>query len=285
MIITISGRIGSGKDITGQIIQHLIAWKKTPIKENYIDDVLLSLNNSVNNTNNGWEIKKFADKLKDIVCLLIGCTREQLEDREFRDIPLGEEWNKWKVQESKGKISWKELYFSTKEEAINYIKKYHRFQQESELIKLTPRTLLQLLGTEAGRNIIHPDIWVNSLFSEYKVGKITDKPTYHQINKDRWIEYPNWIITDNRFPNETKRVKKEGGLTIKIERDFNLRHPGYNNLEEVKQKDIELYKQLTHFSETALDDYTDWDHIIQNNGSLEDLIESVKQIMKKEDII
>jgi hypothetical protein len=285
MIITISGRIGSGKDITGQIIQHLIAWKKTPIKENYIDDVLLSLNNSVNNTNNGWEIKKFADKLKDIVCLLIGCTREQLEDREFRDIPLGEEWNKWKVQESKGKISWKELYFSTKEEAINYIKKYHRFQQESELIKLTPRTLLQLLGTEAGRNIIHPDIWVNSLFSEYKVGKITDKPTYHQINKDRWIEYPNWIITDNRFPNETKRVKKEGGLTIKIERDFNLRHPGYNNLEEVKQKDIELYKQLTHFSETALDDYTDWDHIIQNNGSLEDLIESVKQILIEEGII
>ena len=30
------------------------------------------------------EIKKFADKLKDIVCLLIGCTREQLEDQEFK---------------------------------------------------------------------------------------------------------------------------------------------------------------------------------------------------------
>ena len=159
-----------------------------------------------------------------------------------------------------------------------------------EIIQLTPRLLLQLLGTEAGRNIIHPDLWCITLFSDYKMK--TYYPKFRMVSESETEgdlpipnQYPNWIITDNRFPNETKRVKKEGGITIKIERDFNLRHPGYNNLEEVKQKDIELYKQLTHFSETALDDYTDWDHIIQNNGSLEDLIESVKQILIEEGII
>jgi hypothetical protein len=40
----------------------------------------------------GFEIKKYADKLKDFVCILIGCTREQLEDQEFKEKELGEEW-------------------------------------------------------------------------------------------------------------------------------------------------------------------------------------------------
>ena len=37
-----------------------------------------------------FEIKKFADKLKDIVCLLLGCTREQLEDRGIKSLSLQE---------------------------------------------------------------------------------------------------------------------------------------------------------------------------------------------------
>jgi hypothetical protein len=41
------------------------------------------------------EIKKFADKLKDMVCVLLSCTREKLEDREFKNTPLGEHWRKW----------------------------------------------------------------------------------------------------------------------------------------------------------------------------------------------
>lgn len=267
MIINLQGKIGSGKDTLGQIIQHLIAWKKTPIKENYIDDVLLSLQSNINNSNNGWEIKKFADKLKDIVCLLIGCTREDIENREFRDKPLGEEWNKLRVIYSDGYNEVKEIFsFDFDVSTLLDAKGRKAYIHSKEVIKLTPRSLLQLLGTEAGRNIIHPDIWVNSLFSEYKPNC-------------------NWIITDNRFPNETKSVKKEGGITIKIERDFNLRHPGYNSLEEVKQQNIELYKQLTHYSETALDDYNEWDHIIQNNGTIEELIEQVRLILVKENII
>lgn len=33
----------------------------------------------------GWEVVSFADKLKDITCVLSGCTREQLEDYEFKE--------------------------------------------------------------------------------------------------------------------------------------------------------------------------------------------------------
>lgn len=449
MIINLHGKIGSGKDITGQIIQHLIAWKKNPIKENYIDDVLLSLNNYIDNSNNGWEIKKFADKLKDIVCLLIGCTREQLEDREFRDIPLGEEWDKLRVRYSDGYDEVEEIFpFDFNFSTLLDVKGRQAYIHSKEVIKLTPRILLQLLGTEAGRDIIHPDLWCITLFSDYdkeiwkdipgfedkyqissygnvksldrltiygegkgeyhnlkgqylkgtntggyltvglggkttsihslvaesfcigkkegfvinhkdgnklnnywknleyitqsenikhnvliginpkgesisrsklkekdvieikklikediSVGKLSklykvSKGTIHNIKKGKSWSYldkiinpvspilpPNWIITDNRFPNETKRVKKEGGITIKIERDFNLRHPGYNSLEEVENKNIELYKQITHYSEIALDDYNEWDYIIQNNGTIEELIEQIRLILVKENII
>jgi hypothetical protein len=293
MIINIHGKIGSGKDTIGNIIQHLIAWSKYPVKDNYIDDVLLSLNNSLNNINNGWEIKKWADKLKDIVCLLIGCTREQLEDREFRDIPLGEEWDKWEINYSSwdngNSINFQNFYTS-KEEAINfysYLKENYSKYDVSPLIftQLTPRILMQLLGTEAGRDIIHPNIWVNSLMSEYKPkGEMIGKYP-NPLSVKYTQNFPNWIITDNRFPNETKRVKKERGITIKIERNFNLRHPDYNSLEEVKDKNTELYKQLIHYSETALDDYNEWDYIIHNNGTIEELIEQIKQILEKENII
>ena len=37
-----------------------------------------------------WKIKKFADKLKTLVCLLIGCTRQQFEDRGIKSLSLQE---------------------------------------------------------------------------------------------------------------------------------------------------------------------------------------------------
>ena len=98
-----------------------------------------------------FEIKKFADKLKDIVCLLIGCTRKELENPKFKEMELGEEW--WYY---KGEVG---LYpYDTPYEA----------NKKLPLVKLTPRLLLQLLGTQCGRQIIHPNLWVLSLFADYQ---------------------------------------------------------------------------------------------------------------------
>ncbi len=99
----------------------------------------------------GWQIKKFADKLKDIVCMLIGCTRAQLEDRGFKETPLGEEWD--------------ELYYPIDQWGVPI--------KDKAIRKMTPRLLLQLLGTECGRKIIHPNIWCNALFSNY-IGDIEE---------------------------------------------------------------------------------------------------------------
>lgn len=157
-LIAISGKANSGKDTVGKIIQYL-----TDTKTNFPDTytVETKINNYGPHVNSilTYQIKKFADKLKDIVCLLIGCTKEQLEDREFKEKELGEEWNIWEC------IGYHEERFIalTKEKAEAPQGGYYT----ANLIKLTPRKLLQLLGTECGREIIHPNIWCNSLFSDY----------------------------------------------------------------------------------------------------------------------
>lgn len=92
MIIGINGKIGSGKDTVGKIIQFITYNKHRELKG--FDTMSFSdfcIDYNLHNRSN-WKIKKFADKLKDIVCLLIGCTREQLEDHEFKEKELGEEW-------------------------------------------------------------------------------------------------------------------------------------------------------------------------------------------------
>ena len=103
-----------------------------------------------------YQIKKFADEIKNTVCRWIGCIRERLEDRDFKEKELGPEW--W--------------YYNTPTGLVNYadyeaMRPLVEFEHNVELIKLTPRKLMQLLGTEAGREIIHPNIWVNALFADY----------------------------------------------------------------------------------------------------------------------
>lgn len=156
MIIGISGKKQVGKDTIGKIIQSLDWYYngyKNSIREKYSDIEYITkvINNEILEYSD-WQIRKFADKLKDIVCLLIGCTREQLEDNDFKEKELGEKW--W--------------YYKFSGELIPYLGHELNLKEwKNTHIKPTPRFLLQLLGTEVGRNIIHPNIWCNALFSEY----------------------------------------------------------------------------------------------------------------------
>jgi len=262
MILGISGRINSGKDTVGKIIQYLTT-VDNPTSEEFKRRHLDSNQHLVNPN---WQIKKFADKLKDIVCILLGCTREQLEDREFKEKELGEEW--WYYGFDGGiMIPYLNNGYKKGEEPLKY------------LIKLTPRKLLQLLGTEAGRNIIHPNIWVNALFSDYV--PIDDAPIYKGDRVvDEGLIYPNWIITDMRFPNELQVVKDRGGITIRVNR------PKYAYESDLPEKSSPLQhaergKELhNHPSETALDN-AEFDFVIDNNKDIGHLVNEVKSVLEK----
>lgn len=272
-LIGISGKINSGKDTVGNIIQSL-DFEATGKGTFYLQNTLDRINNKINfDIISNYSIKKNADKLKDCVCLLLGCTRVQLEDREFKEKELGEEW--WCYKIANRLVP--RFSFSTDED--------NQMAEERYLIKLTPRIILQLLGTEAGRRIIHPDIWINALFSEYKesysVPHTLVDPKYYEgddYEEDWSTKYPHWIITDVRFPNEINAIKRRGGIIIRVERNFILR-TGYKDLDDlITNGTVEEIKKYTHDSETELDNYEDWDIIFHNNDSLEELIENVKLV-------
>lgn len=266
MIIGINGEIGSGKDTVGKIIQ-LLASDDSSFKNwahVYPEEAILDWNGNFDGLGS-FQNKKFADKLKDFVCVLIGCTRRQLEDHDFKNIPLGDEWNKLKITYSDG---YDEVFgifpydFDVNE--LEDAKGRRAYIHSIEIVQLTPRLLMQLIGTECGRDIIHPDIWVNGLFNEYKIDKITN-------------EYPDWIITDLRFPNELARIKKYEGVSIKVVRPKEA-STGNQNIDFILNK-TPNFGTTPHYSEIALNNAR-FDYTIINDGSLIDLKNKVDIILK-----
>ena len=259
MIIGISGKINSGKDTVGKIIQILT---QSPHFTN--KGVLNFLDRDLQNPK--FTIEKFGGKLKDVVCILIGCTREQLEDEVFKNTELGEEW--WYY--SRGSIEKPYEYMITKEE---YNKLKENQKEYFRIVKLTPRLMLQLIGTECMRNIIHPNTWVNALMSEYK-----ESPIKVKIVNENCVPYkkfPNWIITDVRFSNELEAVKTKNGISIRVNRITD--NVLINN-------DTHAVTDYQHESEIALDN-AEFDHVIYNNSSLESLINSIRFILTKEKLL
>ena len=255
-ILAISGKINSGKDTLAAIIQYVDSQYNHNYKESFE-----KFQKTPNIKKSYWKIKRFADKLKDIVCLLLNCTREELEDREFKEKELGEEWWYYKFDNIMLPISDRKLFIQTVNSTV--FSPLDEAEVDTYIIKLTPRKLLQLLGTDCGRDIIHPNIWVNALMSKY----ISENRGI--ISGINYVE-SNWIITDMRFPNELEAVKSKGGISVRINRPRVTLEGGDN-----------LYE---HHSETALDD-AQFDYTIHNNGTIEELIEAVKIILRKEKII
>jgi hypothetical protein len=291
MIIGIGYKSQVGKDVVGKIIQYLTAYGATTFK---FEDPKINWNNYSN-----WQVHKFANALKDIVCILTGCSREQLEDNNFKNSYLGEEWStltKWncpcniilEAYEKDGKCS-------NCTESLSY-----------EL--LTFRKLLQILGTDLLRSQLHSDTLVNALMCKYKAfpkGKAHDLKNFSELyshpsckscgkrytgykrqylckectENDSIQTYPSWCITDVRFPNECKVIKDREGILIKIERP--CIECGLKNGHKMSCS----HNRILHESETALDDYTDWDYIVKNDSTIEDLIEKIRDILIKEEII
>lgn len=295
MIVGLSGKKQSGKDTVCQIIQYLATYPNSLDKT---DGVNRSFNSFVMDMGMGWnpswQKKMFAEKLKQIVCLLIGCTMEQLEDNEFKEEGLGLDWQIWRGIVSRDRINPIHLWAASKEELFLRKQEGERFDSVYSTI-LTPRLMLQLMGTECGRDIIHPNIWVNALMSDYKPipGKFYYRRTKHSdgiidnmmdlvtgkknytpadmqevANKhlDEVAVYPNWIITDCRFPNEVKAIEDRKGVVIRIDRPK------------------AILKEDLHESETALDNYK-FKYRIINDSTIEDLIEVVRSFLQQLNII
>lgn len=279
-IIGVSGKINSGKDTVGSVIQYLV-WrtyytnKEFPsISEKHFEEFRHSLVSDKNN----WKIVKYADALKDIVCILTGCTRKQLENIDFKNSKLPDDWIRYGkadgfIKKYIGNGDMGEPVMNnkqcTKEE---YEEELKTNWQTAYLSHLTYRELLQYLGTDLLRNQLHGDVWVNALFADIDK-KLDTNPNYNrkQVKK-------GFIITDMRFTNELKAVKDRGGITIRVNRPYST-VVGQGNGNWATFSDTQF-----HPSETSLDSAT-FDFIINNDKDIEHLINEVKKILEKSNII
>jgi hypothetical protein len=130
---------------------------------------------------------------------------------------------------------------------------------------LTPRWVLQYWGTEVCRKSFHDDIWIASLENKLRNSK------------------DHVVISDCRFPNEIESIRKAGGKIIWVQRgdlpewyDVAVQaNAGHNwAVQDLKMRKI-------HASETAWVG-TNFDVIVDNNGSINDLFNQAQSIVGNE---
>lgn len=115
-----------------------------------------------------------------------------------------------------------------------------------------PRTLLQQIGTSVIRDKIDNEFFIKRIIGDIKVySYFCDVIT----------------ISDARMPEEIDSISKEFDNVIKVR----IERPNFeNNLNEKERK---------HITETALDNYNNYDYVIVNDGTLEELSNKLKNML------
>ena len=108
----------------------------------------------------------------------------------------------------------------------------------------TPREVLQLMGTEGWRNLIHADVWIDA-FLRYA--------------KTPGLKIPGVYSCDVRFINEANAILAAGGTLIHIDR------PGKEAPEFLHQSELEVpeVRKLAHY-------------VLHNKSTVEELHDMVR---------
>ena len=117
------------------------------------------------------------------------------------------------------------------------------------------RTIMQWLGTDVFRKK-DKNFWVKTLERKY-INFIVSQQQNTNKTKTNQI---NVVVTDVRFQNEIDFIHKYGGKVIKIYRES-------------------INDKSTHIAENGIDDIKDYDFLINNNGTIEDLHNNIEKIM------
>lgn len=125
------------------------------------------------------------------------------------------------------------------------------------------RNLLQKLGTEALRSLDN-DVWVKYLFNK------TLPKLQAQGLKD-------FCIGDGRFKNEVEYGTKHGALNVYIAVDQTLKLERYQET----YGELPTEEQMNHASE--LTSPSEYDVIIENNGTPEELKEKITNLVNNYD--
>jgi len=124
-------------------------------------------------------------------------------------------------------------------------------------MKEKDRKLLQILGTDIGRETINQDIWVNRFKEDMTIVQRTVKLACAKPLR--------FVMDDCRFPNEHKVLKELGFVGIYLDVPEDLRKSRLIGRDGSAQEDT-----LNHKSETYVDSFKDELIRLDASGNLED---------------
>lgn len=247
-IIGIAGNKNAGKDTIANMINYI--FKRGVTKANYADWAL----QKAKLANIQDRIIHFADLNKDILSMLFSIDRIYFDSRKYKDEVyyslttgnfidpiIAEHDKRWRI------ITIEML----KEHSLDYIIKHNDSNYNTKFDAIKLRTLLQYFGTEICRKQLGDDIWIKSTMT-----RATAVATARRI----------CIIADVRFTNESDRIRNVQdapiyGRVVKIIR----------NIDKIGNND-------KHESEQGISNY---DYLIENNGSLMQLFYKVLDIIQQ----
>ena len=134
--------------------------------------------------------------------------------------------------------------------------------------EVTPRYMLQLMGTEAGRDVFNSDLWIHTVSRRIDIARKTD---------------PNvkFVIPDVRFANEIDFIRKSGGHVIRVVRG---EEPEWYNMALIANKNDQHELMNIHYPNIHMSEWAwigqHFDYLLDNNGSLVMLESDIKHMLK-----
>ena len=159
----------------------------------------------------------YASTLKDVVSILFGWDRHKLEGTTAEDRLWREQIDVW-------------------------------WEKKLGIPGLTPRMMLQKIGTDLFRTYFHPDIWIT----------IVERKIIDALRLNNRV-----VVTDCRFVNEGELIHRLGGNVVRVCRGDT------QTIEDCKIQGM-------HPSEYNILTFP-FDYHIDNNGTLEDLYRNVQE--------
>lgn len=267
-IIGVSGQLGSGKDT---VAEHLIH-------------------------EHGFVRMALADPIKRLGYHLFLFTEQQLwgasQYRNAEDARFFQDSPAWK--EAEGRLSILGIDFCRSVLGTDDVDDAYKalihwfFWLKTEHPNLSPRIMLQTLGTEWGRESINPDIWINALISQARtllhedgstqdwtydplLGLVVTHTVTHSRRGRKSKPVRGVVVSDVRFENELGAIRSEGGSIIRVIRPDT----------DAKAQEIGITGHASETQEFSMDVF---DFLIQNESSLKQLYESVDTFMSIFDV-
>lgn len=280
-IIGFCGTKQSGKNTCTKIWQLLDVYHnfftKHEIEEignDAITYVLKELENPIglDLANSVWEHHFFSKPLKEIVCILTGCSMQDLENEDFKNKLVPEHWVTWKLYKTTAdrNIDRYSMIFNTEDEARKKLKQQSMYFNNVSIKPYHPtyRQFMRYVGTELFIEQLHANWAVNILFKDYKPLKYEGSgDNINEASQNAKPVYPKWILSDVRFKEHEEVIRKYGGIIISVQLLSD-------------SMEVDAHRSETEVSEIKVD-YT----ISARKGDIESLILQIYDIMKELNII